>query len=101
MEAAGDGVWERVYDGINRAGVLTFTATGLHASLMYRFRVYAVNRVGASAESESSVRISDRTPPGLPATHPSPRSTRSPHNSGAPESELWAGAPRGADRAYY
>ncbi|CAK9080192.1 unnamed protein product, partial [Durusdinium trenchii] len=59
MEANGDGSWERIYDGTNRPSQLTFTATGLHASLMYTFRVYAENRVGLSGYSSSSVRISD------------------------------------------
>lgn len=34
MEANGDGSWERIYDGTNQPSKLSFTATGLHPSLM-------------------------------------------------------------------
>jgi len=59
MESAGDGQWDRVYDGTNAPSVLTYFAEGLHASLRYNFRVYAENRVGVSAYAAVSFRISD------------------------------------------
>lgn len=59
MEANSDGNWERVYDGTNQPSILTFQATGLHASLTYSFRLYAENRIGFGTPAEVTMRISN------------------------------------------
>jgi hypothetical protein len=59
MDANGDMVWQRVYNGTNGPSTLSYLASNLQVSIMYRFRVYAENRVGVSAYTEVSQRISD------------------------------------------
>jgi hypothetical protein len=59
MEANGDNVFQRVYDGSNRPSVLSYSAWGLHMNLKYRFKLYAENRVGMSSPVEVSVRVAN------------------------------------------
>ena len=42
------------FRGTNQPSKLSFIATGLHASLTYSFRVYAENRVGGRAGSDTT-----------------------------------------------